>query len=103
MNAMKHYFNYNVQTMCGISKVKLLGSLEDWKKLREATHNLGKYGLQWWTNNLDEILQKFINTYEGEADVNFWKFIYKYYRGGSGTKPTVDGWILNFIPYIKGK
>lgn len=29
MDAMKNYFSYEVVTMCGIPKVKLLGKIED--------------------------------------------------------------------------
>jgi len=63
---------------------------------------LSIYGLEWWTKNLDEVLEKFIQAYKGEVDKDFWKFIYKYYHGGaSGGAPTVDGWFLMFIPYIE--
>ena len=35
---------------------------------------------------------------------DFWKHIFKYYYGGgSGVNPSVDGWIINFIPYIDNK
>lgn len=100
MNAMKHYFDYECITQCGISKVKLLGTLEDWIQLKEATSKLSVYGLGWWTDNLVEILDKMIDTYQGNVDPLFWKYIFKYYAAKSGSNPHIDGWIINFIPYI---
>ena len=49
-----------------------------------------------------EILDKIISSYEGEVDELFWKYIYKFYRGGSsgGPESVVNGWIVTFIPYF---
>ena len=76
------------------------GELEDWKNLKNAISNLDQYGLEWWTPTLFEIADKFIETYRGNVDKNFWNFIFKVYGSGSGVDPRVDGWVLNFIPYI---
>lgn len=102
MNAMKKYLTLNVQTVCGISKVRLLGTLEDWKKLKSATESLIQYELEWWITNLLEILDKIIKEYQGEeTDKNFWKYIYKFYPGkNSNDSNMINGWILNFFPYF---
>ena len=69
--------------------------------LKQATEKLNDYGLQWWTPSLLEILDQFISTYKGNPDQKFWKYIFKYYYGGgSGVNPSIDGWIINFFPYI---
>jgi len=54
---------------------------------------------------LIEIIDKIIETYNGtNNNPEFWKFIFKYYyAGGSGVNPSIDGWIVNFIPYIDNK
>ena len=46
-----------------------------------------------------------VETYDGtDKNAEFWKFIFKYYYGGgSGVNPSIDGWIVNFIPYIDDK
>jgi len=80
--------------------VKLLGDREDWAKLRYAVEKLNVYGLEWWTKHVIEILDKFFKAFEGEVDEQFWKYIFKYYKGTSGYQDTIDGWILTFIPYI---
>ena len=33
---------------CGISKINLEGTLEDWEKILEKTNKLRKYELDWW-------------------------------------------------------
>ena len=105
MNAMQYFFSFRCHTDCGISKVRLEGELADWEKLKEATEKLKDYGLEWWVPTLQTILDKIIETYKGEnVDTKFWKHIFKYYYGGgSGVNPSVDGWIVNLIPYIDDK
>ena len=78
---MQNYFSYECHTDCGISKVKLLGTIEDWKHLREATGKLDEYGLDWWTKGLIDIFDNIIATFDGPSEKNakFWKHIFKYY------------------------
>jgi hypothetical protein len=50
-------------------------------------------------------LEKFLKTYEGEKDSNFWNCAYKIHsKEGSGglydwESKYVNGWINNFFPY----
>ena len=98
---MRNCFNYRLATRCGISKVKLMGEKEDWVKIYIAVKKLGKaYGLEWWTKHVAEIVDKFCMAYEGEVDQDFWRCIFKYYKGSSGYQDTIDGWVLAFFPYI---
>ena len=104
MNATQSFFSYKCRTDCGISKVKLEGSLQDWKNLKAMTEKLNNYELEWWTKSILEVIDKIIDSYEGRVDKKFWKYIFKYYYGGgSGVNPSVDGWIINFIPYLDDK
>jgi hypothetical protein len=48
---------------CGISKVKLLGTLEDWKMVKAKTENLRNYDCDWWLDYLIPVLDKLINAY----------------------------------------
>jgi len=108
MNAMQHFFEFVCQTDCGISKVRLEGESKDWHDLKDAVLRLKDYGLEWWVDSIAEIIQNIIYTYDndtknlrGRARKKFWKHIFKYYYGGgSGVNPSIDGWIVNFIPYI---
>merc|ERR1712032_629954 len=104
MDCMKSYFEFRCQTCCGISKVKLLGTLEDWKLLLSKVEALRQYDLDWWVDELVPILRKILLTYEGkEVDRIFWYTIYKQWSThGSGASTYVNGWITSFFPYIEG-
>ena len=112
MASMKHYFDYHVGCVgCGIPKVYLEGTLEDWEKLLIKVKSLEKYELKWWTDNLQKVINKIIETKKGNVDVIFWKyFIFssirqyvEYGPSGIGKKLSnqkyIGGWILYFFPY----
>ena len=101
MDAMKSYFKYVLAGGCGISKVKLLGTLEDWLKIKQMTEKLRNYDCDWWLECLIPVIDKLIKAYEGEVDKTFWNEIYIYRKGGgSGPPSTATGWITTFFPYI---
>lgn len=102
MDCMKSYFEFRCMTMCGISKVKLLGTLEDWQLLYEMVAALRDYELGWWVDELLPILEKILKTYRREEiDPVFWYTIYKQWSThGSGASTYVNGWITTFFPYI---
>merc|ERR550534_1817690 len=102
---MKSYFEYEVMTLCGISKVKLQGSEDDWKKLEESLSILDELELTDWKNVLAPILDNLRRASAGKAtDKHFWATIYKaHLGGGSGQHPTVDGWATNFFLYVNDK
>jgi len=103
MDCLKSYFDYRYMTMCGISKVKLQGSEEDWKKLETSLSILDELELSDWRKVLEPILNNLWRASAGKpTDKNFWNLIYKTHIGkGSGSYPTVDGWSTNFFLYIK--
>lgn len=103
MDAMQAYFEYEMVCGCGISKVRLLGTLEDWVKIKEMTERLREYDIEWWINALIPVLDKFIKAYQGEIDKTFWNDIYVFRDGQpSRSSPTATGWIVNFFPYLSG-
>lgn len=63
MDAMQCYFEYRMVGGCGISKVKLQGTLEDWVKVRDMAERLREYDIEWWLNSLIPVLDKFIKAY----------------------------------------
>jgi hypothetical protein len=106
MYAMRHYFDYKVMTMCGIPKFTIKGTLSDWEKILDSLKLFNEYGLEWWVEKLQPILEHFISVKRGESpDLHFWNSIFKYYNGpgGSGSCPLINGWITYFFPYINGK
>lgn len=105
MAALKSYFNYVMDEGCGIPTVTLEGTPEDWQKLVEKAHALRQYGLDWWMDELEPVLQKMARAAAGEVDRDFWKAIYKNYgldyEEGCGivAKEKINGWVVKFYPY----
>jgi hypothetical protein len=102
MDCMKSYFEFRCMTCCGISKVKLYGKEEDWAILRTKVQGLREYGLGWWIDALDPVLENIVKTYRGQpVNEKFWYTIYKRWStGGSGASTYVTGWITHFFPYL---
>ncbi|MDR1518060.1 MAG: DUF4419 domain-containing protein [Dysgonamonadaceae bacterium] len=107
MQAMDSYFEYIVMyVVCGIPEITLQGTTEDWEKVLEKTQRLEKYELAWWTQELEPVLQKIIETSKGKIDKAFWRNIFKkkaeeLTRKCGGPPLTIDGWIVKFFPYDK--
>jgi hypothetical protein len=95
MSTFKRYFDYDfLMTMCGIRDVHFMGTLDDWKLLREKTEQLksfaipSKYGngFDTYIDGILSILDQFIQTYQGNVDHQFWNTIMdiKHVSGRSG-------------------
>ena len=108
MDAMKNYFKYVVQTLCGIPQITLVGKSEDWEILREKGKKLLEINkddclkMKWWLDALIPTINKICDTAVKRQviDLKFWSGIYKYEDPGSGT-PEISGWILSFFPYLE--
>jgi len=102
MDAMQKYFEYKIVLLCGVPKVKLLGTIDDWILLRQMTEKLRSYDCDWWIDYLMPVIDKLIRAYEGEIDKTFWNCIYVHRPGGgSGPASKATGWIINFFPYVE--
>jgi hypothetical protein len=103
METVKAYFDYKVIMVgCGIPKITIEGTVNDWEKVLEKTKYISKYKLEWWTNELQPILEQIIETKKGNFKKSFWMDMVKTHtekRYGSPT--TIDGWIIKFFPYTK--
>lgn len=99
MDAMQSYFTYVVTTICGIPRITLEGSSEDWRNVLQRAQMLKRFDMDWWLEILHPLLEQFINAKEGTPDVNFWQSIYKYQSVSGGA--FVTGWITSFFPYLK--
>ncbi|CAG8643464.1 16878_t:CDS:1, partial [Dentiscutata heterogama] len=102
LDAVKAYFEYEVYTRCGIPKVTLEGTLEDWTKLQEKVVHLRKLNLKldFWLDRLEPVIWNLVATYRGEINHDFWGRIVKIDEvHGSGGGTFVSGWLMNFFPY----
>lgn len=100
MDSMKSYFKYGMRTMCGIPKITLEGTPEDWMNIRTRVENLTEFDLEWWTKPLLPVIDKLIETAKGNPDKEFWDILYKKTDGSGG--PYTSGWFNVFFPYLSG-
>lgn len=98
MDLYQDYFEYQLMCVCGIPRITLEGTVEDWQRMRERIEVLATYDLEWWTSRLMLILDQFVATARGHPDRDFWKSIYKPERPYAAN--TATGWIADIFPYL---
>ncbi len=99
MDSFQGYFEYEVRAGCGIPQITLLGTKEDWAKLRAHAELFTQYGLERWGAALLPVLERIEATVAGdEVEATFWRSIFRY-QGGSGPAE-MTGWLLVFFPYL---
>jgi len=106
MSAMKKYFSYGMCTMCGIPRITLHGSRDDWVQLRARAEHLGTLMMpeftEFWLRVLLPVLDEFVASYNGNVNHGFWQSMVKMRDtgGGSGAHSFISGWIQIFYPYL---
>ncbi len=108
MDSFKNFFDYGrCIPCCGIRYAMFMGTLDDWTKLLDKVIKLKSYSVDdFWIKYIDEIepiIKKFIDTYQGNVDTDFWDKIMNIRFGsiGSGSTSYVSGWILKFYGLYK--
>ncbi len=105
MSGFAKYFDYGrCIPMCGIRYVMFMGTQDDWVELRSKLVGLKQFVgtpgdfLDRYIDNLVPILDKFISTYSGNEEQEFWDKIMNITYGslGSGLTSYISGWILKF-------
>lgn len=95
LKAASPYYNYQVGTLCGIPRIELHGTADDWRWIREKAAGLRQFNMERRVNALMPILDEFVAASEGKATPTFWKSYYKY-DAESGSS-YVSGWINVFF------
>lgn len=103
METVKEYFNYKVLMIgCGIPRITIEGTTQDWENVLAKTKYISKYKLEWWTSELEPIIEQIINAKKGRFDEKFWMNMVKAHTEKKyGSPATIDGWIVKFFPYTK--
>mmetsp|Transcript_32342 Transcript_32342/g.54816 ORF Transcript_32342/g.54816 Transcript_32342/m.54816 type:complete len:520 (+) Transcript_32342:164-1723(+) len=107
MAATKKYFNFTMETFCGIPSVRLEGKLDDWRSLRSRAEALGKLMTaefkKYWLPNLLPVLDQFVEAFQGNVNQTFWSHMVKHFpiEKHSGSHPWISGWVNNLYPYVK--
>ena len=109
MASMKAYFDYEMLITCGIPKVILEGTPDDWQRVIDGAQFLRQYELDWWVDEMMPVLKKIKRASEGEVDKKFWRNMYKQreeeWNTGCGTQTDImaNGWVVKFYPYSSNK
>lgn len=101
MAGMKKYFTYEFRFECGLPSVTLEGTKEDWLTLKENALKINEWNqpeFKKWSIVLQNVLQNFVDAFDGKVDTDFWNRIVKQ-KGGGSSVPTIHGWILTFAPW----
>lgn len=99
MDAVSPYFDFYAACICGIPEVTLLGTPEDWRRIRERVDVVAELGLEAWAKSLAPIADQLVSASEGHVDLSHWKRIYKP-RESYGSE-LITGWSARLYPYVK--
>lgn len=111
MHTTSSYFRYGRCTSCGIPWIELRGTADDWRQVRAKAEMLRQFDIpdRRWRhdgfvienrlNELNPVLDQFVNACEGRVDRDFWGSISNMGGGSGGRQPTgkfVSGWVRAF-------
>lgn len=103
MAACKNYFKYTFSTDCGIPKITLLGTVDDWILLKKKLDTFDIFNdmkLSNWKRKLCTVLDHFIESFNGKKDIDFWGRIMSVEKTfGSGATTYLSGWSTIFNPF----
>lgn len=99
LESVKPFFDYVGSVECGIPRITLEGTPEDWIQLRTRARRLGKLGFSRWTQTLEPVLTEFIKTSQGTPSLSFWRSFFRVdASGGCDIVYEANGWITRFFP-----
>jgi len=99
MAAVEPYFDYWLRTLCGIPRITLLGSTDDWRAIRQRAEGFAALGLEKWMSALLPVLDAFVLAASGNVDREFWRSFFKWEDRSGGA--AVTGWINVLFPYLE--
>ncbi len=102
LDSMQPYFEYELDTLCGIPAITLEGTITDWESVASRTEEFSRFGLDWWIKSLRPVLKQFVDAAAGIVDQDFWDSIYKYHGSQGSGSPYVSGWVSTLFPYLQG-
>lgn len=99
MDAVSSYFDFELMTLCGIPKITLEGTADDWHELGVRFERLADLDLDWWVEPTLPVLQQFERASRGDVDADFWRSMYKFDAISGGA--VVNGWFQTLFPYVQ--
>ena len=81
MDAMQKYFEYELDSECGIPEIRITGEKEDWMNLKSKANQIAELipNFSFWIESFNEILQHFLDVYDDKIDNNFGIIFIKYF------------------------
>jgi hypothetical protein len=99
MDAFERYFSYVMRCICGIPRVQLAGTVDDWLEIRRRIELMGDCGVDDWMTRLRDICDQFVESARGRPDRDFWQCIYKPHEVYGGS--VANGWLTRLFPYLE--
>eukprot|EP00092_Neocalanus_flemingeri_P001322 GFUD01001412.1.p1 GENE.GFUD01001412.1~~GFUD01001412.1.p1 ORF type:complete len:391 (+),score=103.74 GFUD01001412.1:353-1525(+) len=106
MSSVQEYFSYSGGILCGIPKVEMKGTEQDWVRLLKKFNKLEKYlqelqniigNTKWWPK-ARTVLEKLLDTYRDNPDQDWWsKIITQSGAGGCGIPQEFTGWFVDIL------
>ncbi|GAA1162834.1 hypothetical protein F4556_000454 [Kitasatospora gansuensis] len=100
MDVVSPYYRFRWRTLCGIPRIRLEGTAEDWELLAARVRGLADRfeGLRPWFTALHPVLDEIAATASGRGvEEEFWCSLYKYRSRSGGA--WVTGWINAFFAH----
>ncbi|MCB9631694.1 MAG: DUF4419 domain-containing protein [Sandaracinus sp.] len=98
--ALSRYFEFEMMCICGIPRIRLEGTVEDWRRLRERVALFHEWDLQAWQDALLPICDELVRSAEGKPSLEFWRHVYKSEEAyGSDV---VTGWLSQLFLFQEG-
>lgn len=101
MDTVQQYFKFLLLSGCGIPKIELRGTPDDWRLLREKAAGFERLGLGWWLEELLPALDQFVAAASGSPDPAFWRAMVNKSGASASYGGPVSGWAQVFYPYLR--
>lgn len=110
MGLVKQYFTFTGGIICGLPKVTLLGTKDDWNRLLGKLNRLQEFGEDpaLYAANLRPIFKRFVRTFDepdSEDIKNFWgQIVRAEHHSTCGAGPveySITGWVMGFLHWTE--
>lgn len=92
---------YDRFAICGIPEITLLGTPEDWQAIGGRVSQFELFGMSWWSEKLEPVIDQFVSAARGIVCSDFWSQIYTTGDQICGDGDRVTGWVSTFFPYLQ--
>ena len=104
MDICQHFFDYEMEMICGIPSITLEGTLDDWRRLEEKARFLEGFELDHWLARLYPFLSELVQAASGKPNRSYWKNLFQHKTTpgiypGDGPREFFNGEILSLFPY----